>query len=84
MTLYRSFSKMQIAKIFGVNRATVYNWENRGCPTRAPERPGRPAKLDFDEVLEWYLAQEEIKGVSEAGLEILEKTILERKKKHYG
>ncbi len=84
MTLYRTFSKMQIAKIFGVNRLTVYNWENNGCPGRPPERAGRPAKMDFEQVLDWYLSEEEIRGVSEKGLAILEEAIRERKRKHFG
>lgn len=83
MTLFRTYSKMQIAKIFGVNRSTVYGWEVRGCPTRVPERPGRPAKMHFEDVLEWYLSEQDARGVSEEGLQILEKAILERKKRHY-
>ena len=74
---------MQIAKIFGVNRLTIYNWENSGCPVRPPERAGRPAKMDFEKVLNWYLSEQEIKGVSEEGLAILENAIRERKSKHF-
>ncbi|MBI5673485.1 MAG: hypothetical protein HZC50_09650 [Nitrospirae bacterium] len=84
MTLYRSFSKMQIARIFAVSRSTVYDWEIRGCPVRQPDRPGRPAKLDFEAVLDWYLTHEDTKGVSEEGLAMLEKAIRGRKDKHYG
>lgn len=84
MTLFRTYSKLKIARIFSVNRLTIYNWESRGCPTRAPERPGRPAKMIFEDVLQWYLAQEEIKGVSEEGLQILEAAIRKRKNEHDG
>lgn len=84
MMLYRKYSKQQLAAIFGVNRSTVYSWESRGLPVRPPERSGRPAKVDFEEALSWYLINEEIKGTSEEGLEILEKTIRERKAKYYG
>ncbi|MFY4729113.1 hypothetical protein [Nitrospira sp. BLG_2] len=84
MTLFRTYSKMQIAKIFAVNRSTVYGWEIRGCPIHQASRPGRPAKMNFDEVLKWYLTQEEIKGVSEEGLELLEQTIVGRKREYYG
>lgn len=84
MTLYRTFSKQQIARIFHVNRGTIYSWEIKGLPVRPPERPGRPAKIDFEAALEWYLHNEEIRGVSEEGLEILEQTIRERKENCYG
>lgn len=84
MTLYRSFSKMQIARIFAVSRSTVYDWEIRGCPVRPPGRRGRPAQLDFEKVIEWYLGEEDIKGISEEGLAIIEKAIRERKTKYYG
>ncbi len=84
MTLYKAFSKMQIARIFGVNRSTVYAWENDGLPVRPPERPGRSAKVDFESALGWYLDREEIRGASEEGLAIIEKAIRERKTKHYG
>lgn len=40
--------------------------------------------MDFEQVLEWYLANEEVHGVSEKGLETLERAIRERKVKHYG
>lgn len=83
MNLYKTFSRQQIARIFGVNRGTVYNWEKNGLPVRPPERPGRPAKIDFEVALEWYLVHEEIKGVSENGLEILEQVVRSRKEKHY-
>ncbi|MDC8451059.1 MAG: hypothetical protein LV473_22310 [Nitrospira sp.] len=75
---------MQIAKIFAVNRLTIYSWEHDGFPVRPPDRPGRPAKVDFEEALSWYLEREEEKGVSEEGLEILGSAIRERKAKHYG
>lgn len=75
---------MQIARIFCVNRGTVYNWEIKGCPVEQPSRYGRPAKMDFEKVLDWYLVHEEIKGVSEKGLEMYEKVIRERKSKYYG
>lgn len=84
MTLFRTYSKQQIARIFGVNRSTVYSWENSGLPVRPPERPGRPAKVDFESALGWFLQHEEIKGTSEQGLEILEAAIRQRKEKFYG
>ncbi len=84
MTVFRTYSKLQIARIFFVNRSTVYDWECHGLPVRQPGRHGRPAKLDFEEVLAWYLAEEEIKGTSDEGLEILEHAIRERKKKYFG
>jgi transposase len=84
MKLFKTFSKRQIARIFGVNRGTVYAWEGHGFPVRSPEGPGQPAKLDFEEVLDWYLNHEETKGVSQEGLTILENVIRERKAKYYG
>mgnify|MGYP002403269325 CR=1 FL=1 len=84
MTLYRAFSKLQIAKIFAVSRSTIYDWEIRGCPVRQPGRHGRPAKLDFEEVLRWHLDDEDIRGTPEQGLRILEQAIRERKAKYYG
>lgn len=84
MSLFRTFSKLQMAKIFAVSRSTIYDWENRGCPVCQPGRHGRPAKLDFEAVLAWYLDEEAIRGTSEKGLEILEKAIRERKARHYG
>lgn len=83
MSLYRTYSKQQIARIFGVNRGTVYNWENNGLPVRPPERHGRPAKIDFEAALEWYLDREDILGTSEEGLKILEQAIRSRREKHY-
>jgi transposase len=84
MKLYKAFSKMQIARIFGVNRGTIYAWEGHGFPVRPPERPGRSSKVDFDSALEWFLNYQEVKGVSEEGLEILEEAIRERKRQHFG
>lgn len=84
MTLYRTFSKQQIAKIFAVNRSTVYAWEVRGCPVHQPGRHGRPAKMDFEAVLTWFLEDEDIRGTTEKGLEVLEQVIRERKAKYYG
>jgi transposase len=75
---------MQIARIFGVNRLTVYNWEGNGLPLRPPERPGRPAKIDFEEALDWYIEWEENRGVSEDGLKILEESVRSRKERYYG
>jgi len=82
--LYRTFSKLQIAKIFAVNRSTVYAWEVNGMPVRPPERSGRPAKVDFEAALDWYLEYEEIKGRSEEGLAIIEDAIRKRKAKYFG
>jgi len=82
--LYRTFSKMQIAKIFSVNRTTVYSWEAKGLPVRPPERSGRHAKVDFERALEWYLIYEESKGTSEEGLAVLETAVRERKKQYFG
>ncbi len=82
--LYRTYSKLRMAQIFAVSRSTIYDWEIRGCPVRQPGRHGRPAKMDFEEVLEWYLGEEEIKGVSPQGLEILEQAIRARRERYYG
>ncbi len=84
MTVFRTFSKLQIEKIFAVNRTTIYDWERHGVPFRQQGRPGRSAKFVFETVTEWYLFQEEIKGVSEEGLDILEEGIRGRKDKYYG
>lgn len=84
MALFRTYSKLQIARIFGVNRVTVYNWEGHGFPVRQPERPGRPAKVDFEEALEWYLLYQDSLGASEQMLDIAENVIRERKAKYYG
>lgn len=84
MSLYRTYSKLAIAKIFAVNRSTVYSWEIRGCPVHQPGRHGRSAKMDFESVLAWYLNDEDIRGTPEKGLEILESAIRERKAKYYG
>lgn len=77
----KTFSKSTIARIFGVNRTTVYSWENAGCPMMAPAQPGGPAELDFEAVLEWRLCQMEIYGASEAGLEIVEGVVRLRLRK---
>lgn len=84
MTLYRTFSKLQLAKIFGVNRATIYAWESNGLPVRQPQRPGQPAKVDFEAALTWYLKYQDALGVSGKGLEILENVIRERKMRCFG
>jgi len=83
MSLYRTFSKQQIARIFAVNRATIYAWEGKGFPVRQPERPGRPAKIDFEQALSWFLDNEDIRGTSEEGLKILEEAVRSRKEKYY-
>lgn len=83
MTVFRTYSKLQIAKIFAVSRSTIYDWEIRGCPVREPGRHGRPAKMDFEAVLEWYLFEEEIRGVSEEGRQIIGNNIRERKNKYF-
>lgn len=75
---------MQIAKIFRVNRGTIYAWEIKGCPVEQPSRYGRPAKMNFEKVLDWFLVHQEIKGATEKGLELFEKVIRERKAKYYG
>jgi len=83
--LYKTFSKQQIARIFGVNRGTIYSWESHGFPVRPPERPGRSARVDFDSALEWFLNyQSEVRGVGDEGLAILEQAIRERKERYYG
>ena len=68
----RTFSKLQIAKIFRVSRSAVYAWEVSGMPTVPPARRGYPARLDFEAVLEWRLCKLDIAGVSEAGLALEE------------
>lgn len=68
MTTQKTFSKSQIAKIFRVCRSTVYDWEIAGCPVIPPERRGYPARLVFEDVLNWRLGQLDAVGVSEAGL----------------
>jgi hypothetical protein len=68
MTIQRTFSKQQIAKIFRVCRSTVYGWETAGCPVTPPIRPGYPSRMVFEEVLNWRLARLDAVGVSEAGL----------------
>lgn len=83
MTLYKTYSKAQIARIFGVNRGSIYNWESKGLPVRQPERPGRPAKIDFEAALQWFLDREDMLGTSEEGLKILEQAIRSRREKHY-
>lgn len=82
MTLFRTYSKMQLAKIFAVSRSTIYDWEIRGCPVRESGKHGRPAKMHFEEVLAWYLSDQDVRGVSDEGLRILEQAILERKRKY--
>lgn len=82
--IYKTFSKSQIARIFNVDRLTVYGWERHCFPFRPPERPGRPARIDFESALEWFLAREADRGVSDEGLQLLEKVIRERKEKCYG
>jgi transposase len=84
MQLYKTFSKQQIARILGVNRGTIYSWESHGFPVRPPERPGRSARVDFDSALEWFLDYQEMKGVSDEGLAILEEAIRTRKERFYG
>ncbi|MDR4469828.1 MAG: hypothetical protein MRJ68_16285 [Nitrospira sp.] len=83
-SLHRKFSKLEIAKIFSINRTTVYSWEGAGLPVRLPARPGRAARIDFEEALAWFLQHEEIKGVSDEGLELLENAVRERKRRLYG
>ncbi|MEQ1844640.1 MAG: hypothetical protein ABL983_03565 [Nitrospira sp.] len=75
------FSKNQIAAIFGVNRATVYSWIALGCPGSPALRPGAPAALDFECVLEWRLCHLESLGASEAGLVLADKVVRERLRK---
>lgn len=84
MTLLKTYSKQRLAKIFGVNRTTIYSWESHGLPVRQPERVGRPARIDFEEALIWFLNYQDARGVSEKGLDILENVIRERKAKYYG
>ncbi len=79
MTDQKTFSKQQIAKIFRVSRSTVYDWEISGCPVIPPERRGYPARLVFDDVLNWRLAKLDAVGVSEEGLALEERLARERK-----
>ncbi|MBX9658570.1 MAG: helix-turn-helix domain-containing protein [Nitrospiraceae bacterium] len=78
MTDTKTFSKQQIAKIFRVSRSTVYDWEISGCPVIPPERRGYPARLVFEDVLNWRLAKLDAVGVSEAGLALEERLARER------
>lgn len=78
MTDQKTFSKQQIAKIFRVSRSTVYDWEISGCPVIPPERRGYPARLVFDDVLNWRLAKLDAVGVSEEGLALEERLARER------
>ena len=73
MTAQKTFSKSQIAKIFRVCRSTVYDWEIAGCPVVPPERPGYPARMVFEDVLNWRLSKLDALGVSEAGLALEER-----------
>lgn len=82
--IHKTFSKSAIARIFGVDRLTVYGWERHYFPFRPPERPGRPARIDFESALSWYLDREAGRGVSEEGLQLLEKVIRDRKEHCYG
>lgn len=84
MSEQRTFSKQQIAKIFRVNRATVYAWENQGCPVQPPLRPGQPARLLFERVLEWRLNMLDARGVSEAGLLLEEELARKRMAEIHG
>ena len=82
--IYRTLSKLQAAKIFGVDRGTLYSWERHGFPVQRPARRGRPAGIDFESALTWFLDREADRGVSDEGLEILEQAIRERKERCYG
>jgi hypothetical protein len=84
MKLYKTVSKQQITRTFGINRGTIYSWEGHGFPVRPPERPGRSSRVDFESALEWFLNYQQIKGVSDEGLAILEQAIRERKERFYG
>lgn len=78
MTEKKTFSKSQIAKIFRVSRSTIYDWEISGMPTVPPERRGYPARLVFEDVLNWRIGKLDAVGVSEAGLDQEEQLARER------
>ena len=78
MITEKYFSKSQIAKIFRVCRSTIYDWEIAGCPVIPPERPGYPARLVFEDVLNWRLATLDAVGVSEEGLALEARLARER------
>lgn len=73
LSIQKKFSKSQIAKIFRVNRSTIYAWENQGCPTVPPERPGYSARMDFEAVLNWRLDMLEDLGWTKEGLALEER-----------
>lgn len=50
------FSKNKTAEIFGVDRMTLYGWCRRDLPSVDAPGPGRPAALNFHEVLRWRSA----------------------------
>ena len=54
------FSMNGIARLFAVDRASVYSWIRRGCPCIDAIKPGLAAQLSFRDVLAWrkeYLAK---------------------------
>jgi hypothetical protein len=53
MKARKTFSILKRATIFDVDRLTLYNWIRKGCPVMKLPRPGRPARLRFDDVLAW-------------------------------
>ena len=61
----------KIAQIFEVDRATVYSWIRRGCPTGQQKGPGMAGEMIFRDVLAWRLGQLE-PYYTEDGLRLVE------------
>ncbi|MEO7864100.1 MAG: hypothetical protein ABIU05_27435 [Nitrospirales bacterium] len=68
----KPLSKLKMAHVFDVNRLTIYSWISKGCPCGKPERPGKPASMDFKPVLQWRLAQLAGFGYTKDELQVLE------------
>jgi hypothetical protein len=49
----KMFSKLAMARLFQVNRTSIYDWLARGCPGEQPGIPGRPSLLAFEECSAW-------------------------------
>jgi hypothetical protein len=47
-----TLNKTEIAKIYGLSRNSITDWTIVGCP-HTPGRPGQPARINLDRVIEW-------------------------------